>query len=94
MQRIVGLCFLFKREVLNKVGLLDELFTPGHFEDDDYCYRARLQAFRLMVAGDSFIFHHGSSSFNQQGEGAVKALLETNLNKFINKWGFDPRTLI
>ena len=42
VNRIVGLCYLFKRTVMDRVGYLDEMFSPGHYEDDDYCYRARL----------------------------------------------------
>lgn len=33
--RLVGFCLLFKREVLNKIGKLDERFGIGNFEDDD-----------------------------------------------------------
>lgn len=92
-KRIVGMCFLMKREVFNRVGLMDERFSPGHFEDDDYCYRARQKGFKLMIAGDCFVFHHGSASFKKEEESYVKSLLEDNLRKFKEKWGFDPRLL-
>ncbi|MFD0710689.1 glycosyltransferase family 2 protein [Paenibacillus sp. GCM10027626] len=88
--RVVGLCFLFKREVMERIGLLDERFSPGHFEDDDYCYRARNAGYTLRIAGDVFVFHHGSASFNRQDEGIVKQLVESNRHKFIDKWGIDP----
>lgn len=93
-ERVVGLCFLFKRELMNRIGLLDERFSPGHLEDDDYCYRARQAGFRLMIAGDAFIFHHGSASFQKQSQESVQELLERNYAKFIDKWGVDPRTFL
>lgn len=94
VDRIVGLCFLFKRELMEKIGMLDERYSPGHFEDDDYCYRARSAGYTLRIAGDVFVFHHGSASFGQQEESKVKLLIETNRNKFIEKWGLDPTIFV
>ncbi|WP_282941176.1 glycosyltransferase family 2 protein [Paenibacillus sp. RC67] len=93
-ERVIGLCFLFKRELMNKIGFLDERFSPGHLEDDDYCYRARQAGFRLMIAGDTFIFHHGSASFQKEDQQSLKHLIERNYNKFIEKWGVDPHAFI
>lgn len=90
-ERIVGLCFLFKRELLERLGLLDELFSPGHFEDDDYCYRARQAGYKLMIVGDVFVYHEGSYSFNKQGDQELQLLIERNKQKFIDKWGVDPQ---
>lgn len=92
VRRIVGLCFLFKRELLNKVGYLDERFSPGHFEDDDFCLRVRQAGYRLFVAGDVFIFHHGSKSFTRQGEDSIKQLIADNKQKFVEKWGVQPES--
>ncbi len=93
-ERIVGLCLLFKRELMEKIGLLDEQFSPGHYEDDDYCMRARNMGYRLMIAGDVFIFHHGSASFVREEEGKIKQLIELNRHKFMGKWGIDPKVYI
>lgn len=92
--RIVGLCMLFKREVYEKVGELDERFSPGHYEDDDYCLRVRMNGYGLMMCRDALIYHEGSVSFRQQGEQSVKQLLERNRQLFIDKWGIDPSTFI
>ncbi|NQX69332.1 glycosyltransferase family 2 protein [Paenibacillus alba] len=92
--RLVGICLLFKREMLDKIGFMDERFSPGHYEDDDMCYRARLGGFRLLITGDCFIFHHGSASFHKKGQEAVQALLQLNRQKFIDKWGVDPHNFI
>ncbi|MFC7678023.1 glycosyltransferase family 2 protein [Paenibacillus sp. GCM10028914] len=90
VDRIVGLCFLFKRELMEQIGLLDERFSPGHYEDDDYCYRARQAGYTFRLAGDVFIFHHGSASFSRQDRSKVESLIENNRQKFIDKWGIDP----
>ncbi|NOU90937.1 glycosyltransferase [Paenibacillus sp. LMG 31460] len=94
VKRLVGFCYLFKREVLERVGMMDERFSPGHFEDDDYCYRARQAGYKLMISGDVFIYHHGSVSFQKEGEEKVKGLLLHNHQKFIEKWGVDPHSFL
>ncbi|WP_410514168.1 glycosyltransferase family 2 protein [Paenibacillus sp. BR2-3] len=93
-RRLVGLCFLFKREVLDKVGLLDERFSPGHYEDDDYCFRARLHGYRLLIAGDTLVHHEGSASFKQVFNEGWQGLVERNRKLFIDKWHTDPAVFI
>ncbi len=62
-RRIVGFCMLFRRSLVEKIGLLDERFGSGNFEDDDYCYRSALEGYTNIIAGDVFIHHYGSKSF-------------------------------
>ncbi|MFK0525894.1 glycosyltransferase family 2 protein [Paenibacillus illinoisensis] len=90
VSRIVGLCMLFRREVLASIGLLDEAYSPGHYEDDDYCYRARMQGYRLLVCRDVLVHHRGSASFQKTDPAAWKQLLERNRSIFIHKWHVDP----
>ncbi|MCX7694219.1 MAG: glycosyltransferase family 2 protein, partial [Caloramator sp.] len=87
--RLVGYCMLVKREVIDKIGLLDEIFTPGNFEDDDYSFRIRKAGYRLYLCKDTFVHHFGSASFRKNSDKYEKLLID-NRNKFINKWGFDP----
>jgi GT2 family glycosyltransferase len=88
--RIVFFCALIKREVFDKVGLLDERFTPGNFDDDDYCRRVCLAGYRNMICGDVFVHHHGSKSF---AETKYAELLSGNEAKFIEKWADYPKTI-
>lgn len=87
--RLVGFCMLMKREVVEKIGLLDERFTPGNFEDDDYSYRIRQAGYKLVLCKDSFIHHFGSASFSKDPS-LYNNLLNINRKKFEDKWGFDP----
>ena len=54
---------LFKHDLVERIGLLDESFGSGNFEDDDFCLRAALEGYRNLFAGDVFIHHYGSRSF-------------------------------
>ena len=83
--RLVFFCVAFKREVLEKIGFLDEQFSPGNFEDDDYCLRAIEAGFRLGIAYDVFIHHTGSATHKSLNLD-YKNLLETNQAKFSAKW--------
>ncbi|SFE15340.1 Glycosyltransferase, GT2 family [Paenibacillus algorifonticola] len=94
VSRLVGFCLLFSRELMNRIGLLDERFSPGHYEDDDYCYRARQAGYQLLMAKDTFVYHHGSASFKQEGQDAVERLLARNRKLFTDKWGVDPQQFI
>jgi len=56
-------CVLISRKVVDEVGLLDDAFFPGGFEDDDYCLRATKEGYSIYLARDVFIHHWGSASF-------------------------------
>ncbi|MFX3635414.1 MAG: glycosyltransferase family 2 protein [Candidatus Pristimantibacillus sp.] len=94
VNRVIGFCMLFTRELKERIGLLDEQFSPGHFEDDDYCYRARLAGYRILIVKDAFVFHHGSASFIRKEKDEVVNLLIRNRGLFIDKWGVDPHEFI
>jgi len=87
--KLVGFCLIMKREVYLKVGPLDERFSPGNFEDDDYSLRIRKAGWRLMLCGDTFIHHEGGGTF-RQNMAAYAELMHRNAVKFADKWGFDP----
>jgi GT2 family glycosyltransferase/tetratricopeptide (TPR) repeat protein/MoaA/NifB/PqqE/SkfB family radical SAM enzyme/glycosyltransferase involved in cell wall biosynthesis/2-polyprenyl-3-methyl-5-hydroxy-6-metoxy-1,4-benzoquinol methylase len=94
MRRIVGFCMLFRRELVERIGLLDGRFGSGNFEDDDYCLRAALEGCRNLIAGDVFIHHYGGRSFIGNGIDYASAMLK-NRAFFSEKWrGIDPKTAI
>ncbi|MDN8592307.1 glycosyltransferase family 2 protein [Paenibacillus sp. 11B] len=91
--RLVGFCWLFSRELLERVGYLDEGYAVGNFEDDDWIIRARLAGYRLAVAGDAFIHHYGSVSMKALEEQDYVAVNKDNEQFYTRKWG-DPHALV
>jgi tetratricopeptide (TPR) repeat protein len=85
--RVAFLCTLIKKEVIDKIGGLDERFSPGNFEDDDFCLRAQKAGYKAVIAKDVFIHHYGSKSFKAGGEQKYAERLEINKQKFVDKWG-------
>jgi GT2 family glycosyltransferase/cytochrome c-type biogenesis protein CcmH/NrfG len=83
--RLVGFCLLIRKEVIDRVGFLDEQFGIGCFEDDDYCLRVLRAGFRAVIAQDSFVHHFGGRTF--VGSAVDYAgLMERNQAMFLNKW--------
>ncbi len=55
-----GICFMISRKVVDGIGMFDENFMIGQFEDADFFRRARSAGFRLATTGRSFVHHFGS----------------------------------
>ncbi|MCE5336968.1 MAG: glycosyltransferase family 2 protein [Desulfobacteraceae bacterium] len=79
-------CVGFRRDVLDRVGLLDEGFGRGFYEDDDYSLRVRKAGYRLVCAEDVFVYHKGGGSFGKPGSD-VKNLLRENRRRLEKKHG-------
>lgn len=84
---LVGFAMLIKREALNQVGVLDTLYSPGCLEDDDYGVRLQCSGWKTMLCWNSFIYHYGSGQGKNQSH--WKSSQMRNIDKFIEKWGFN-----
>jgi GT2 family glycosyltransferase len=60
---VSGSCLLTRRELFERIGLLDELFFM-YVEDVDFCYRARQMGFGVYYFPSVAVIHHigGSTS--------------------------------
>ena len=85
-----GVCFMVRRRVFERIGLFDENFRVGVFEDTDFFERARQAGFKLGTTGRSFIHHFGSVTqkcirqVNLYGP-----YEEENRQYFRKKWGLN-----
>ena len=80
-------CVAMRREVYERVGPLDERFTIGMFEDDDYSKRVRDAGYRVVCAEDAFVHHYGEASFKKLSRSDYSELFERNKRLFEEKWG-------
>lgn len=55
-------CVLIKKEVLDKIGLFDEAFTPAFWEDYDLSLRAMYSGYSCAYLNSTFIFHNHSTT--------------------------------
>jgi len=98
---IVGVCMLFKREVINELmnkdqehkiigdGPLDELYGLGGGDDNDICMRVKTLGYKIVIARKSFIYHYISASFRKLFKDDVdysKKHASGVFSKFKEKW--------
>ena len=74
-------CVFIKKEVVDKIGLLDENFTPAFWEDNDYCFRAMYAGYSLAISNKSFVFHNHS----QTSKSLPSEIFERNKKYFMQK---------
>lgn len=59
-----GACMLFRRAVLNEIGLFDGDFF-AYFEETDLCWRAWLAGYRIVYAPTSVVYHIEGATSSQ-----------------------------
>ena len=86
-QYVEGSCMLVKRQVLDRVGLFDEVFSPGYFEDADFCFRVREAGFRCVCCPDAVVSHYSTvtASLPELSE-SLGAASKRNEQVFRQRW--------
>ena len=64
----IGFCMYIKRDVLEKVGLLDEVFERGYGEESDFCRRCIDDGYTHILVDDAFVYHKGHVSMLLTGD--------------------------
>ncbi len=87
--RLIGFAYLIKRTALDNVGILDEQYSPGNYEDDDISFKLMAGGYKLLLCKNAFIFHWGQMSFKKktpEQDARYRALITENRDKFNAKW--------
>jgi GT2 family glycosyltransferase len=69
---VEGACFMIKKKLIDKIGLFDERFGAGNYEDGNYQMRAKRAGFKVIYVPDVNIIHYGSASVNNITENEYK----------------------
>jgi GT2 family glycosyltransferase len=88
---VSGSCLLAKREMLEKVGLLDEGFYM-YVEDVDLCYRAKMAGFSVYYFPSVVVIHHVGQSTQKK---EIEMLVEhhRSMYRFYRKH-YNPNVLL
>ena len=69
-----GFCLMIRREVIERIGYLDEASFPrGYGEENDYCLRARDAGIEIAIADHCFVYHAKSRSFGSAARDSLAA---------------------
>lgn len=64
VDHVMGAFFMIKKEVIEKIGLLDEIYSPYLLEDTDYCLRAKGYGYKIMIVPDVMVVHKKGKSID------------------------------
>lgn len=83
---------LLRREVIERVGLLDELFFL-YYEDMDYCLRLREAGLRMLLCPAAHIWHDVSTSSGGRDSPLKRYWLAQSSGRYFGKHGRGWRML-
>ncbi len=88
-EQVGGAALFFKKEVLKKIGELDEGFNPIYFEETDFCTRAKRAGFRIVFTPKSKVVHfEGGIMKKQPGKGSVVTINKNRIRYMLLHFSF------
>lgn len=85
-----GACFSFSRQCLEQIGNFNEEYSPGYFEELDFCMRAQQKGFYCALIDNLYVYHKSHASFGKKSHEYMKR----NEAHFYEEWGKEYRQLI
>jgi GT2 family glycosyltransferase len=75
-----AVCWLIKRKCLDEVGLFDEEYAIGTYEDNDYIERMRIAEGKLVVTTKVCVKHLENQTLNLMGD--IRDIMNENSKIF------------
>jgi len=57
---------IYRRSMLEEIGLFDEDLSPAYDEDIDLSFRAQLAGYRCLFVPEAVVYHHVASTFRSR----------------------------
>ena len=80
-----GCCMLIKREVIEKVGILDYDYFL-YYEENDFCQRVKRAGYTIMYAPKAFLWHKNAQSTGGSGSPLQDYFISRNRMLFGNRY--------
>ena len=71
---VTGAAFGIRRSVVEQIGLFDEGFWPGYYEEVDYCFRARQAGWEIIYTPWCIGIHMESVSLGKGSKAYLEAM--------------------
>jgi GT2 family glycosyltransferase len=81
----IGFCMLIKREVIKNIGVFDEIYGMGNFEDTDFSRRAIKEGYLCARSLSSYVYHKEGTSFGRSS--TFDENFERNRQIYEFRWG-------
>ena len=84
-----GFCMVIRKEVIEKVGVFDEIYDLGYFEETDYSKKSISKGFKIARAKGSYVYYKENVSFKEVERS--EELFKKNESIFFERWGHPVR---
>ena len=81
----IGFCMLIRKEIIERIGFLDESYGMGYFEETDFCRRLQKLGYFCAIAKGAYVYHIGAQTFKNLNDHCIQ--FENNQKLFEKKWG-------
>lgn len=81
-----GACILVRADLLDRLGGLDERYSPAYYEDTDLAFAARSLGYKVVFQPEAQIVHHEGGSHGTDVMVGVKRYQNVNRLVFAEKW--------
>lgn len=81
-----GACLLVRRELLDRIGGLDERYAPAYYEDTDLAFAARRLGYKVVYQPAAEIIHLEGGSHGTDLAVGTKQFQLVNRVQFVEKW--------
>jgi GT2 family glycosyltransferase len=83
---VVGFaCAMIKREVWEDIGYYDEVFSPCHYEQEDFCCKAKLAGWKVALCPQAHFVHIVAASTSANLP-YFTGIVNRNRKIFLEKW--------
>jgi len=86
IQAAISAAWMMPRRVYEKLGGLDEIYSPVQYEDLDYCYRARAAGFEVWTNPAVELFHFEHTTTAGSDDVNFRYVTSRNSLTFKKRW--------
>ncbi len=78
-----GFCFCIRKQVIEQIGYLDEIYGKGYHEEIDFALRATTYGWKNVLIDNLYVYHARQASFGSEER---KKLIQQNNKIFNERW--------